>query len=244
MAAASSRLNLVDSIVVLNTSAFGVLVTGLATEIYCRRSCFVGGGYGIYQSSAGLCGVTIQSGSFYGQTVDHVGLAGARARFISGIYAFGTGQTFVRILGANSNVLIQNTSNVTKGCVITGKTTAAITIQQNNADARASNCVITTLGTTVTIDSCANGIVLETSGNTVDITAATITNSTSWGVNSGGNKLAGFNQVMTSSATSMSGNGSGDFTLDGTTAISIATLRADPDKDMLEAVRVNRLAEY
>jgi hypothetical protein len=122
-------------------------------------------------------------------------------------------------------------------------TTTGVATIQNNSAPKASFCSIVCSGGT-TFDSCAIGFDLQTSHNVVDLTSATITNSTTWGVQMVGNKLSAFNQVITTSGTSMSGNTSGDFTLDGTTATSIADLRADPDKSIVDSDLFNRLAEY
>lgn len=57
------------------------------------------------------------------------------------------------------------------------------------------------------------------------------------------NKQACFNAVATNNLTSMSNNTNGDFSIDGSAATSLANLRADPDKDVSDPVRFNRLFE-
>jgi hypothetical protein len=71
-----------------------------------------------------------------------------------------------------------------------------------------------------------------------------IVNSTGFGVNMAGVGVSSCMNVMeTGSTLGMSGNVSGDFTLDGTTAVSLASLRGAPNKTVTEAARFNRLVE-
>lgn len=244
MAANGGVLYLLQSLVVVNSGGSGLTLSGLGLNVQLRNSAIRGGNFGVNQSGAGLCNVTLNSTVFANQTFDAVVTRSARISAGGALYTFGTSQTFVRSLGQYTDIVMNNSGNLSNAFVITGKSVAAVAVQQNSASSRASFNNITTLGTSVIIDACANGVVLETAHNSVDLTGATITNSTAWGVNIAGNKLAGFNQVITSSTTTMSGNASGDFTLDGTAATSLATLRADPDKDLQDTTRFNRLAEY
>lgn len=97
---------------------------------------------------------------------------------------------------------------------------------------------------TLTIQNCGTGIKMESSRNSVYVSdASSIINSTVWGVNMGYVKRSSYNQFACTSALIMSGNVSGDITLDGTTVTSIANLRAAGNKNVVDATRFNRATE-
>lgn len=98
-------------------------------------------------------------------------------------------------------------------------------------------------GSTSYIQTCAIGVKASSSYNYIDLTGTTISGNTSYGVNVGAIKAASHNTIITSTSTAMSGNTSGDFTLDGATASSIASLRADPDKMIIDLKSFNKLTE-
>ena len=102
---------------------------------------------------------------------------------------------------------------------------------------------VSTTGWSITGNTTA-GIALDSSHNWIHLSTTTVSTNGTFGVQASNLKGGGFNQVSTTSATIMASNTSGDFSIDGTAAISLAALRADGDKDMLDPVRLNRLFEF
>ncbi len=86
-----------------------------------------------------------------------------------------------------------------------------------------------------------DGIKMSADGNALYLTGGTISSNARWGINMGDTIHAAHNTVSIQSAPTMSGNTSGDFTLDGTAATSLATLQGDGDKTIVDSLRFNRL---
>lgn len=94
-----------------------------------------------------------------------------------------------------------------------------------------------------TITGCGrDAIRLESSGNVIDIErTSSITGNAGFGVNMIAGNVS-HNNVFIKSTVTMNTNTAGDLTLDGTTSITIAALRADPNKTMVDLLRLNRLS--
>lgn len=150
--------------------------------------------------------------------------------------------TGIACTGGNTQIyLASNVSNIEINTCTDGlKTTAGSTL---NSGGLANSGTVSASLNGVIIKNCTDAIDLQTSHNQVSIAGAAIDTNSAWGVNMAGSKYAGYNQVMTSGTTAMSSNTSGDFTLDGTTATSLATLQGDADKTIVDATWFNRLAE-
>jgi hypothetical protein len=97
--------------------------------------------------------------------------------------------------------------------------------------------------TNCTIEACGNGFEIHGSHNTVDVQNCAIKDNVQWGFNLAASRQACLNAVATDPATTMSGNQSGDFSIDGTTPISLADLRARPNREVASTSRFNRLIE-
>lgn len=78
---------------------------------------------------------------------------------------------------------------------------------------------------------------------TVGSNVASIINNTTWGVNMAPALRAGFNTFQGNAGLTISGNTDGDFTLDGMTATSLASLRTLSPKRIVDANAFNRLVE-
>lgn len=75
-------------------------------------------------------------------------------------------------------------------------------------------------------------------------TASAITGNGGFGVVVGDSgKQASFNSIFVATGSTMGSNTSGDFSLDGTTAISLADVTADGDKTIVDTARFNRVAQ-
>lgn len=116
-----------------------------------------------------------------------------------------------------------NTTTST-GCKILGSTRYGLYV-----GAGASNSGVE-LRDGVIDGSTSDGVHVAVTQHHVDLAGTAITNNGGFGVNMGPTNSCNHNNVEISAATTMSGNASGDFTVDGTTPISVATLRAIPDK--------------
>jgi hypothetical protein len=122
------------------------------------------------------------------------------------------------------------TGNTSHGIYMTGNSLAS---GQNSM--QLLNCQVTGNG--------GSGIFIESQHNHINAAGSTISNNSAWGVNMAGAKQACFNDVISSAGVVMASNTSGDFSLDGVAATTLAALRADADKDLTDAIRHNRLAE-
>lgn len=90
--------------------------------------------------------------------------------------------------------------------------------------------------------SASDAIHLEGTGSDIDLeSTSSITGNTGFGIKLPAGNVS-HNNVFIKSTVTMNTNALGDLTLDGTTAISIADLRADPDKTVVDLIRLNRIA--
>jgi hypothetical protein len=91
------------------------------------------------------------------------------------------------------------------------------------------------------VDTCTAGIKIIGHNNRIYLDGTTnITNSSGWGISQ--TTKGSYNSIQIGTSVLMTVNASGDLTPDGTTAISIADLRADPDKTVVDLLRLNRIA--
>jgi hypothetical protein len=221
--------------------AGGVLcAAGENCKLNFRNAGLYGGQYGIQATSKGLGFVGTFSGVLMGYTTDAFSISGGMLNLSAHLFCR-DGATCVRVGGPGTQILLSPTASQTNVYQIDTKSTAGIYFPQNTASTRGHNSLV--CYNSVVLTGCTTGVLVETPYTYVDITAASIATNSAWGVNLAGHKTAGFNACQTSSATAMSSNTSGDFTLDGTNAISIAQLRADSDKDVSNLIRFSRLAE-
>lgn len=93
------------------------------------------------------------------------------------------------------------------------------------------------------LDACGSGVLIDGSHNTIQLLGSAIRNSPRWGLNLAGTRSACFNAVSVDSASTMSGNISGDFSLDGTNAVSLAALRSSANREIVDSSRLSRLFE-
>jgi hypothetical protein len=140
--------------------------------------------------------------------------------------------------------LLQDTSSlIILGIgLIKGCTTAAISALTAANSLNVGNNMAVFINA-ITIDACASAVSINGAHATVELFGCTITNSTGIAVNAGAGKRSSFNLVTTNSTVVMSSNAGGDFSLDGSATTSLATLRADPDKDIADTIRFSRLME-
>ncbi len=129
-------------------------------------------------------------------------------------------------------------------CVIKNATSYGVSVGMNVktlASASFTSGFVTLFNTTV--DNCVRGVAVACS-STVAMTGTTtsIVNCTSFGVDAAISLKSGHNDINVNSTLVMSGNGA-DFTLDGTTGISLTALRALSPKRSVEATTLNRLVE-
>lgn len=93
------------------------------------------------------------------------------------------------------------------------------------------------------IDTAECGVKILGSNNKVYLDGTTsITNSSDFGVYQSTVGSCSYNSIGVGASVTMSTNTTGDLTLDGTTPITIAALRADPNKTMVDLLRLNRLS--
>jgi hypothetical protein len=232
---AKTVINLSDSILNIAGANNG-MNTSLACFISIARTIFLGGGQALSVSTGSQLSF---GGLMDGQTTTAISLsAGSMSQTSTSFLIRNCAIGVQAFLGATWSL---STSNNAKFYILNATTAAVRSIYSSQGNSGAGGLFNLN---TVIIDGCAQGIILDGPFNHVDISGASIKNCTTWGVNMAATKGAGHNNVLTDSATVMTGNTSGDFTLDGSTATSIATLRADADKTLLEtAARLNRLSE-
>jgi hypothetical protein len=127
------------------------------------------------------------------------------------------------------------------GCgFISNASREGITIRQSEVVGGSGNVVSLR---NIAIDACGTGLRIEGPHNVVYIRSSTIRDSLRWGINLGGNRSARLNSVSVDSVTTMSGNQSGDFSLDGTSATSLAALRAATGREIVDPGRLSSLFE-
>lgn len=130
-------------------------------------------------------------------------------------------------------------------CVIKNATFCGVLIGINTAtltSAAFSSGFVNFFGTT--IDTCVRGVVLglNSSASFLATSASTVSNNSAFGVDAAVSLRCGHNTVSTVSNLVMTGNGA-DFTLDGSTGLSLAALRALSPKRSVDAASFNRVVE-
>lgn len=260
---ASSHVRFTQCLCV-NNSSFNMISVGGGSIFRTMEVAFIPSStmqYAITRSTTSQypCGFSLVNPIFIGGQ-RHVGTLAGDTLVVSGLFQAAT-QESIEVYGSNLSItgslVIQNSAvGILFG--VGGGAGSGVTLVPGAGLGNILNCTTgiyaryfnTGIGDGVKchmnnmlFDGCTNAILLETYGNLIQMETVTIRNSSAWGVNAGGRKTAGFNQICTTSATAMSSNVSGDFTLDGTVAISLANLRADPDKDIAEVIRFSRLVE-
>lgn len=226
-----TRITVTDSYVSSGAGAF-VISAASCSQVTLDGLIVDGGAVGL--SATTNCTVTTSTGQAMIQNCTTAGMSFTQS-YLTG------GRAVIRSCGIGIRLFGQcrlTPSNF----VVQGNTAAGVHFQ-NGGGLNDNGSVLQTSGWSITGNGTA-GITLDSSHNWVYLGSTTVSTNATWGVQASNAKGGGFNQVSTTSATVMSGNTSGDFSIDGSTAISLATLRADGDKDMLDPVRVNRLFEY
>jgi hypothetical protein len=88
-----------------------------------------------------------------------------------------------------------------------------------------------------------DAILINSYGNSIVVpNGSSITGNTGFGIKLPVGNNVTHNNIQIGSTVTMNTNALGDLTLNGTTAISIADLRADPDKTVVDLIRLNRIA--
>lgn len=204
-------------------------VTALATGLF-NRCCFRGGNSQILVSNGGL--VTVAGGFFHssGTSFGAITASGA-SQGSSAASSFYNCYIGVYVAQGHFGLSSPTIKNCTTGISL-GYT--------STAQAGAVNSVFSAV-----IDGCGTGVAMGVGSifSASNSGTNTITNSTAFGVNLAPSALSSHNswghfpgQLV------MTGN-TADFTLDGTTGVSLATLQAAPGKAMIDASRFNRIVE-
>jgi hypothetical protein len=127
------------------------------------------------------------------------------------------------------------------GCgFISNASGEGITIRQSDVVLGSGNVVSLR---NIVIGACGTGLRIEEPHSAVYVRSSTIRDSLRWGINMAGSRSARLNSVSVDSVTAMSGNQSGDFSLDGTSATSLAALRAATGRQIVDSGRLSSLFE-
>ncbi len=167
-----------------------------------------------------------------------------------GLTLFGVVSTVVSAFASDactSGVVITSGSVVQlSNCVIKNSTAYGIGLGINTAtyaNATFTDGFVTLFS--VTVDNCVRGIVMgDGCGMALLSTgASTISNNTAFGIDAAPSLKSGHNTINSVSTLVMTGNGA-DFTLDGTTGLSLTALRAlNPKRSVEAAATFNRVVE-
>jgi hypothetical protein len=205
--------------------------TGTGAQLTLSRCGFYGGLYGVSMSS-GPCTISF-SGFFYGQDIGFAIPNSTRA-FLNNIgidNAYGGGH----VVEAGSLTL---TNCTIKNCTTCGISVGIVSSTYATAGSWSGYFTLTNS----TIDTCVRGIILGANTSCNITGTSSINNCTVAGVNMAPTLRSAHNVCVVAPTISMTGN-TADFLVDGATPVTLAFLRAQSPKAVIDSNYFNRLVE-
>lgn len=214
-----------------NNTSFNQVAAG-ATGVYNR--CVFGGGNNQI-SQGGMSVLVLSSGFFLNSGLAALQVLGSPGNTLAGASFYNCAQG----IGVANSASFQITNMIIKNCT----TGLSLGYQLSSASGYCTPANIIAFG--LQIDGCGTGIAMGAGAVFSPAVGSllTVKNCTAFGVNLGHAPASSHNLYSHfTSFISMTGN-TADFSLDGTTGISLATLQAAPGKAIVDATRFNRIIE-